>query len=312
MNWKIKAKIQTMIAMLPSSMSYRLYYLIQRKLGRLQQFDILPIIKGGVDTFKLIQEAGYDPKQKVFFEVGTGRVPIAPITYWLMGAKQTITIDLNPYVKEELIEETIRYIIDNEHKIRSIFGGLLDTKRMMKLSEYLSNNSVELDSFLDLCCIKYIAPGDATDTKLDSNCIDFHTSFTVYEHIPPDTLELILEEGNRIVKENGLFINTIDYFDHFMHFDDNISSINFLQYSDSKWSKYADNRYMYMNRLRHDDFIELFHKSSHKILIEKTDLDKEALKLLDTKSLELDNRFVNKTNEMNCISSSWLVTKAMH
>lgn len=312
MNWKIKAKIQTIIAMLPSSISYRLYYLIQRKVGRLQEFDILPIIKGGINTFKLIYEAGYNPQEKVFFEVGTGRAPIVPITYWLMGAKQIITIDLNPYIKEELLEEILHYIVENEKEMQNLFGDLLDAERMVKLSEYLRNNTVELDSFLDLCCIKYMAPGDATDTEIESNSIDFHTSFTVYEHIPHDVLVLILKEGNRIIKENGLFINSIDYFDHFMHFDDKISSINFLQYSDSRWKKYADNKYMYMNRMRHDDFLELFHKSNHQIVIEKTDLDDKALKLLESGSLKLDSRFINKTNEVNCIASSWFITKAMH
>ena len=52
-----------------------------------------------------------------------------------------------------------------------------------------------------------------------------------------------------------------------------IYPINFLQYSDAKWDRYADNRYMYMNRLRHDDFLALFHSSGHKILATEPAID---------------------------------------
>ena len=50
----------------------------------------------------------------------------------------------------------------------------------------------------------------------------------------------------------------VDYSDHFSHSDQTISSINFLRYSDDEWQRYAGNRYMYMNRLRHDDVLALF------------------------------------------------------
>ena len=63
-----------------------------------------------------------------------------------------------------------------------------------------------------------------------------------------------------------LFIN-IDYSDHFSHSDKSISSVHFLQFSDGKCNKIAGNRYMYMNRLRHDDFVSLFQDLNNHILI---------------------------------------------
>jgi SAM-dependent methyltransferase len=309
MNWKIKAKAQNIIAFLPSSLSYLVYYLVQRTVGRLKKFDVLPIINGGISTFKLIIKMGHNPVDKVFFEVGTGRTPIAPLVFWLMGAQKTITIDLNPYIKEDLVKETIDFIFDNKTEIRQQFGNLLNEKRLKELSDYYHNNVFSLDDFLALCCIEYIAPGDATNTNLKSSSIDYHTSFTVYEHIPSEIVAAIIKEGNRLLKEDGLFVNAIDYFDHFMHFDNTISSINFLQYSDKEWDKYAGNRYMYMNRLRHDDFLKILKESNHEILIENFDLDKNALSLLNGGLLTVNDRFTNKSNEINCISSSWLVTK---
>lgn len=309
MNWKIKAMIQNLISFLPASLSYKTYYLVQRKIGRLKEFDVLPIIKGGIKIFELIKEAGAEPNDKVFFEVGTGRSPIIPITYWLMGAKQTITVDLNPYVEHEIVKYSVNYIINNIIELRPIFGGLLLENRLSKLKNINDNNKYSINELFKLCNIKYISPGDATNINLDSNSIDFHTSFTVFEHIPRDVIQKILSEGNRITKSSGLFINAIDYFDHFMHFDKNISSVNFLQYSDSTWKRYADNRFMYMNRLRHDDFIKLLEESKHKIIFEETNTDYQALQQLENGLFKLNSRFSSKPNETNCISSSWLVSK---
>jgi hypothetical protein len=45
--------------------------------------------------------------------------------------------------------------------------------------------------------------------------------------------------------------------------DKNVSVINFLRYDDKTWDKYEGNRYMYMNRARHDEFIKLFEMIGH-------------------------------------------------
>ena len=56
----------------------------------------------------------------------------------------------------------------------------------------------------------------------------------------------------------------VDYGDHFEHNDHRLSNINFLQYSDALWRVIAGNRYMYMNRLRHDAMLTLFQRASRK------------------------------------------------
>ena len=81
-----------------------------------------------------------------------------------------------------------------------------------------------------------------------------HISYTVFEHIPAPILSDILSEAQRVLRPSGLAIHLIDYSDHFAHSDASISAINFLQYDDAAWSRLADNPYMYMNRLRADDY----------------------------------------------------------
>lgn len=312
MHWKLKATIQNAISLIPSSASYSIYYWIQRHFGGLRQFHPVSRLSAGIETWRLIEKLGEDPKGKVFFEVGTGRVPLAALAYWLMGAKKIITIDLNPYLKAELIEESLCYIANNKGEILRQFGSLIQENRLNKVLNLSRGASFSTGEFLDLCCISYIAPGDAGNTKLLYGSIDYHTSYTVFEHIPPTSLKKIIDEGNRIIKANGLFIHRIDYTDHFSHADKSISAINFLQFSEKEWERYAGNRYMYMNRMRHDDYIRLFQSSGHKILAELPDGDSSARELLRNGSFQLSERFKGKSPDLLSISGSWIVSQKDH
>ena len=309
MNWKLKAIIQNAVSLLPSSASYAAYYWIQRHFGALKQLNPVSRLTAGVETWERIERLGYNPSGKVFMEVGTGRVPLVPLAYWLMGAEKTITIDLNPYLKEELISESLAYISENQQKTLGLFGSLIDQERFNQLLEFNGKARDVVSEFLDLCQVEYIAPGDAAATRLADQSVDFHTSYTVFEHIPPKVLQEIIEEGNRIVRDDGLFIHRIDYSDHFSHSDKSISAVNFLRYSEDEWKRFADNKYMYMNRLRHDDFIVLFESAGHRILDSEPDVCQQLQKLLKRGDQPLHSRFSSKPEEVLATTGSWMVTQ---
>lgn len=117
MHWKLKAAIQNAVSLLPPSVSYATYFWIQRHFGGLRRINPVSPLTAGIETWRRIKKLGYDPSGKVFLEVGTGRVTLVPLAYWLMGAKKTITIDLNPYLKAELKKESLQYISDNKEYI---------------------------------------------------------------------------------------------------------------------------------------------------------------------------------------------------
>jgi hypothetical protein len=308
MYWKSKSMIQNTVSLLPSELSYRVYYWLQRHFGALRQINPASRLAAGRDTWLLIQKQSKDPVDSVFFEVGTGRVPIVPLAFYLMGAKKTITVDLNPYLVADLIKETIDYIVENHSQVIEIFGELLVSERMDQLITFAEQDNFALSSFLELCKITYIAPGDASKTNLSEDSIDFHTSYTVFEHIPASILEEILKEGDRITRPSGLLVHRIDYSDHFSHSDHSISPINFLQFSDSEWSKYGDNRYMYMNRLRHDDFCTLYKSIGQTILKVKPDINPDCLRLLNTGEFVVNSRFSEKSINVLSTTGSWFVT----
>lgn len=166
MHWKLKAKIQNTVAHLPDSASYAMYYWIQRHFGGLRNFNPTIGLMAGIETWKLIQSQNQSPVGKTFLEVGTGRVPLVPLAYWLMGAESIITLDKNLYLKEDLIADSIRYMSDNEEEIRNLFGSLMDVDRFTFLLDYVKQPNFSAIELLELCQINYISPGDASNTHL--------------------------------------------------------------------------------------------------------------------------------------------------
>lgn len=94
MHWKIKSTIQKIISLFPDSLAYPVYYYVQRNFGGLKYVNPVCGLTSGINIWLSIKERGSNPQDKVFFEVGTGWVPLVPLSYYLIGSKKTISIDL--------------------------------------------------------------------------------------------------------------------------------------------------------------------------------------------------------------------------
>lgn len=175
MHWKLKAKLQNIVSLLPSSTSYAVYYWIQRNFGSLRRPKTIRGLTAGINTWKRIIDQGYNPSKKVFLEIGTGWIPLVPMVYWLMGAEKTITIDLNPYLKAELVKECLLYISENKEEVLNLLGIKVVMRRFDDLLTFGKDYHFSLLKFFDLCQVDYIAPGDAANTRLPDRSIDFHT-----------------------------------------------------------------------------------------------------------------------------------------
>jgi len=295
------------MAMIPDPFSYEAYYLMQRTFGGLRRVNPEQKLNAAVELWDLIVKNGRDPKDKVFFEVGTGRIPMMPLAYWLMGAEKVITLDLNPYFRETLFMEALSYMSKHRAQVEELFGDRVDPDRFTLLISEIEQGHLAARDYLELCCIEYLAPADAAETTLPNNSVDFHTSYAVFEHINSSVLRSILREALRILKHDGFCVHKIDYSDHFSHSDKTISGINFLQYDDSAWSKYAGNRYMYMNRLLHDDYLGLFDETGFKLFDVRTEVNEELGELLGSPTFSLDKKFRDKAIENILTQESWIL-----
>lgn len=309
MNWRVKSRIQNALAVLPAASSHAAYYWVQRHFGGLRRVNPFRGLRAGLVVLDWIEWAGRSPVESAFLEVGTGRRINMPLAFWLAGSRSVTTVDLNPYLKEELIREDLDYVGKHRDEVRQLFAGRIHADRFDKLLKFTSSHW-RIADLLDFCCFEYRAPADASKLPLPDASVDYHVSCEVFEHIASDSLRAILAEARRVLKADGLCIHRIDYSDHFSHSDPQISAINFLQFSDDEWDGLAGNRYMYMNRLRIDDFYRLFDDAGLQVLATESDEDPSLLEYLCSGSLTLDAAFAGKSDKALCTTGSWIVLRS--
>jgi hypothetical protein len=298
LSWKTKALVQKAVSALPSRISYELYYQLQRKFGGLRRVNPIVGIQDGIRIVNSIEAIGRSVEDKVFIEVGTGRTITVPITLWLCGASRIITVDANPYLKVELIEEEIDFIRKNKATVLGILSSRRNRKQFNERFDRIVLGKIDIESFMRESQIEYLAPVYARHLPVGDKTVDYHVSNKVFEHIPPDVLRLILTEGRRKVKDDGLLVHRIDFSDHFSHSDPRISTINFLQYSEERWLRYAGNRFMYHNRIRIDEFEKIIEDVGLKIIDKQLEIDQDAVRLIRS-GFKLDKRFAGKPEEIN-------------
>jgi len=309
MNWKLKARIQHAVSQLPAGLSYAVNYTLQRYLGELRDPDPILALMGGAAIADNIVGNGQSVESKTILEIGTGLRLNVPLALWLCGASRVVTVDLNPYLKPKFVMKDVSYIRGNRGRIIGLFGKHAEQPIFQERFNCLCRTCTDIDTLIKAANIQYLAPADAAHLDLESRSIDCHVSHTVFEHIPPDIILAILAEGKRVVKEGGLFIHDIDFSDHFSMSDPTITAINFLQFSEAEWKRYSDNRYAYVNRLRIDDFVELFGEAGLEIVSVNSHIDPRAAEAL-ARGFPLDERFREKAPDVIATAAAWFVAKA--
>jgi len=305
-SWKVKAFVTFLISCLP--FSEKLYKSIQKKFGRLYPDPefLLHSLRNSID---LLTSNGYVVKNKVVFEVGSGHELISPLGWFLHGAANVHSIDLNRRLDLEIFGKSLQIIRDYEsNTLRKEYFEKADTASFESRIRLLAKHAEDPEGFISSAKINYLAPADAADAPLSDGSVDIHFSNTVFEHIPPDILFNILEEAKRILKPDGLLLHNIDLSDHFAHTDPRIQKINFLKFSKLVWNLLAGNRFAYCNRLRASEFRELFARAGLEILAEVVVVDLDAQSALKQNFL-VNSAFKSFSNEDLCTTSITLLAR---
>jgi len=306
MHWKTKALIQNMVAKLPQRLSYKCYYWIQRKYGGLKAVNPMPYVTAALKLVQYAGNAGMSLDGCHMLEVGTGRRLNMPLVYWLAGAARVTTVDLNPYLTEDLIQEDLEYLSKNWDTFCGQVEPHCRSERITALREFLETGGT-MDELMEHCQIHYWAPADATDLDLEDESVDLHVSYNVLEHIPTATLSQMFQEAVRIMKANSLFIHKVDFSDHFSHSDPTITPINFLQFDQLEWDRIAGNRYMFMNRLRVDDYPPMMTQCGLKIDTIDPLVEEQYAELVSKGELKLADEFAHKNMDALVTREAWFI-----
>lgn len=300
MNWKVKALGQKAVAALPESVSYQIYDLLQKQFGKMNAQRVNPTRLLTRTSLILAQILAQNQPivDATFLEVGTGWKLTTPMCLWLCGAKKVLTVDLNPYLRPDLVELEAEYISQNSTQVAEILADVVEPDLLLdRITQLNARNDWSCDEIFELMNIEYLAPADAAELP-DVESVDYHISHTVFEHIPEQTLLSILQEAQRLLRDGGLCVHYIDPSDHFAHRDRNISEVNFLQFSEQQWDFWANNRYAYHNRLRIDDYENLFTSAGLPVLNQVIEHDSRSLESLKN-GFQLADRFVKKSKKTN-------------
>jgi methyltransferase family protein len=289
MNWKWKARIQRACASLPF-LQEPVYYFLQSSFGRLREsHDPFPMLEACSELVTMLEDSGRPVSGARVMEVGTGRGLDMPLGFFLCGAESVITFDLHRYLKPSIVMASIGAICANQERAVKILAPVCDSRRLRERLESLCS-APNCNEVIRRANIQYRAPADAARTGLPDHSIDIQISYTVLEHIPPNVLRDILLEANRLLESSGFALHHIDPSDHFSHEDPSILPINFLQYSDAQWERLAGNQFAYHNRMRANEFAELYAECGHQMRLWKPHVHQASLNAV-TNGFPLDSRF---------------------
>lgn len=289
MNWRLKSLVQRTCAHLPIA-SEAAYYGLQRAFGSLRNpTPPWEMFLAAADLVHWLGESGISVQDARVMEVGTGRRIDLPLGLFLCGADSVDTFDLHPYLKPKLVGGTIDFIRKDREKVAQIFSGVANPEDVMKRIDVLCS-AANVADMMDAANIRYHAPADAAHPGLPRGSIDIHISYTVFEHIPGKIIRNIELGGRRTLAPNGVLLHHIDPSDHFAHEDHSIPAINFLQFSDEQWKRYASNQFAYHNRLRAEEYRRIFDECGYEIIRADEFVDPKALETLKS-GFPLDEQF---------------------
>ena len=277
--WKQKAAIARACARIP--FGDPLYKFGQKRFGQLKPNPTSRLSKQ-VEMARWLTKHGAGIGGKSFFEVGTGHIPIVPLGFYLAGATQTWTVDLNRRLDWGLVGETLHWIASNKTAVTALYRDEIVAADVFEQRfTALMETSGDARACLAKAGIRYLAPIDAASTKLAAESVDCHYSVTVLEHIPVDGLRGILVEARRLLKPDGYALHFVDLSDHFQHQDRSISRINFLRFSNEEWRHLAGNRFAYCSRLRSSDLLKLMSDAGFHVAHVEQVVDEQAKALVE-------------------------------
>ncbi|HUS13339.1 MAG TPA: methyltransferase domain-containing protein [Pyrinomonadaceae bacterium] len=302
MNWKRKATFQNLVAALPGADT--IYYAMQRTVGscRPGRLPTRDWLEAAALLVTWVEGAGRSVVGGRFLEIGTGRNVTLPLALWLWGARSVVTVDLNTYLSNALVMESLKYLRAHKDEVTALFGARAETGEFKERFGKLMSFSGNLKSLMDLAAIRYLAPADAKQLPLPDHSFDFHVSHAVFEHIPAVDLLGILREARRLLVSGGLLYHVIDPSDHFSHDDASITGVNFLQFDDREWERLAGNRFTYHNRLRSFEHQNLLAQAGVRV-IRQSETSDEASLLALSNGFPLHPQFSHVSHEALAVRS---------
>jgi len=298
MRWYFKASIQKLLSMLPYGRRLNLFF--QEHYGELHELNIEDKLKAITRIFvtPIVEKFGGLSNLQIV-EIGTGWIPVLPITLTLMGA-QCKTFDVVRCLERESGIKTIAGISDHLEVLSKIANFSLQrakekcVKAFQATEVKVERAALPVEEILQAIGVHYNAPFDTTQLPIKSNSQDATISRLVLQHIPPQILPDVLKELYRILKPGGISIHKVNLHDEYAQVDPNVTLVNFLKYPSWFWDNFGNNPIKYVNRARYPYYLGLFENIGFRVLSLSKKLDKRSFDALSTMKIVKEFRHHSK------------------
>lgn len=251
MNWKLKAAVLRVLSVLPLGgvMLYQLQRFVTREMPRKPAVigELLAAARRILELYE--QGNGIDiakgPCALNFLEIGAGRDLAVALSLRMLGVTTVTCLDVQKLAKVDLIQHTANHLALLLGKPAPQFKSWQDVERYG---------------------IRYAAPADIEHLSRDAGSYDCFYSTDVLEHIPSTDLKRIVRYSPAMLKPTGFCIHLVDYSDHYARSDARLSRFNFLRFNSRDWARYNPSLH-HVNRLRHSQYVELFHQAGYQLTI---------------------------------------------
>lgn len=300
MHWRMKGLAQKALGVLPGGAA--LHYRLQRRLGGLRDFDREFGIK--VEDWTImarhLRDAGMPIAGTRFFELGTGWYPTFPFACLLGGARRIETFDLNRHLKPDLVSACAAGLARHVATIADAAGvAVADAAARQARLVGAIEQGCDLEAASD-GAIRYHAPADAVRSGLPGDAVDVVFSNSVLEHVPPQVLEPLYRESMRVLRPGGLMFHSVNCGDHYAYVDRKVHQLNYLRYSDRRWSLW-NNAFLYQNRLRAHAFVDAARAAGFEIVLDTSHMRPERLAQLQ--AMPVHPQFAHIPDEALCITT---------
>lgn len=182
-------------------------------------------------------------KKGVHVEIGAGWYLTIPMMFWQYGWASQCLTDVRRHANWGNISEVARFLrrFSSDEFVRRRLPIPLES---------------EMNEYLDRLSISYRAPQGSLSPFADGYA-SLVTASSVLRYPSRSDARKIIEEVSRVLRVGGIFIANIYLLDEFCFVDRDISTFNFLRYTDKQWGRWFDCGFASANRMRASDFAHI-------------------------------------------------------
>lgn len=274
MDWRLKAAIQGTMSVMPGRRLLNGWFQRHVTKGVVPTAD--SVGRKWAQTMNLVSLAqakvALQDLDWTALELGTGWQPVAPLALRAAGAREVLTVDLEPLLTPTATRETLRLVRSG------LRDGSLECRvdRAALVSELDASLEAESapEELLRTCRIVAIR-SELTNLAGSVEPADLTVSNNTLEHIPESDLRGVLEALSKLTSRRGATAHFIDLKDHYAGFDPSIGPYNYMRYSDREW-RWFNNRLHHQNRLRASDYLSAFESVGFSTVVVETEQDEPA------------------------------------